>query len=128
MLTHRVDMFRQCRLRASGVTVEVTLVGHQRHFGIHNHLFVLRQVNHYIGLITALLFIFQTDLSGEFMPLAQTGGFRIRARIVSPVPLHFVVAFQGIGEIDGFLRHPQIELLQALNFMCQSVALAAFRL
>ena len=121
-------MFGQRRLLCfRGFTVEVTLIGHQRHFGVNNDLFVLRQVNHHIRLITALLFIFQADLGGEFMAFPQTGGFQDTGKNrFPPVPLHFVIAFQGIGEIDRFLCHPQIELLQTLNFMCQGVPFTAF--
>ena len=59
------------------------------------------------------------------MPFAQAGGFKHAGQHhFAPVALGFVIAFQRAGEVDGFLRHLGIQLLEVADLMRQSVSFA----
>ncbi|MNF11695.1 hypothetical protein D3C80_2129620 [compost metagenome] len=64
------------------------------------------------------------DLRLIFIPFPQTGRFQDAAEHhLAPVTLRFIVAFQGLGQVDGFTRHLHIQLLQITDFVRQRMPL-----
>ncbi|MNL68175.1 hypothetical protein D3C87_1928610 [compost metagenome] len=56
--------------------VEVTLIGHQRHFCIDHHVLALRQAHDNVGLHPTLMVQPHVDLRFVFVPFPQARGFQ----------------------------------------------------
>ena len=107
-------MFAQCRFALHLVfTVEIALVGDQRHLGVDHHVLALRQAHDHIGLHAALVIHPHVDLRFILVSFAQAGSLQHPAQHhLAPVALRLVVAFERLGEVDGFPRHLRVQLLQ----------------
>ena len=106
--------------------VEVALIGHQRHFGVDNHIFALRQTNNDIRLHSRARIVFNADLRFVFVSFTQARGLQhARHDHFAPVSLRFVITFQCARQVNRLLSHLRIQLLEITDLMRQRVALAS---
>ncbi|MNL63866.1 hypothetical protein D3C87_1880340 [compost metagenome] len=110
MVSHGSDVFLQRRFAGEVVFgIEVALVGHQRHFGIDNHVFALRQTHNHIGLHSRAGIGLDADLSFIFVAIAQPGSLQYASQHdFPPVALSFVITFERARQIDRLLRHLRV--------------------
>ena len=107
--------------------VEIAFIGDQRHFGVDHHIFSLRQPHDDIRLHPRAGVIFDADLGFIFIPFTQTGSLQHpRQYYLAPVALGFIVAFQRARQVDRFLGHLRVELLEIANFVGQGMAFLCF--
>ena len=121
-------MLLQRRLaRVIIVRIKVAFIRHQRHFGVNHHIFTLRQPHDHIRLHSRAGVVFDTHLRFVFISFPQSRGLQHAGQHhFSPVALGFVIPFQRAGQVDRFLRHLRIQLLEIANLMRQRVPLAGF--
>lgn len=129
VIAQRQHVLLDCDLPESVVVgSHVLLIRGKTHLGVHHHLLVARQVNDHVGLEALAIRAFEIDLSLVLAALLQTGVFEHPfENQLTPVALGFL-AFEGTGEVGGFVAQTQVERLQALQFLGQRETLASLGL
>ena len=69
-------LLQRCFAGVVILSVEVALIGHQRHFGVDNHIFALWQTNNDIRLHPRARIVLNADLRFVFVSFAQARGLQ----------------------------------------------------
>ena len=113
MAAHRGDVLLQRAFAGVLIVgIEVALIGNKGHFGIDNHIFTLREPNDDVRLHPGASFGFDANLGFILIARPQAGRLQHAGQHhLAPVTLRFIIALQGAGQVDRFLRHLGIKLL-----------------
>lgn len=100
------------------------LVGSQRHLGVDDDVFLLRQVDDHVGLVALALLHLDIDLGVVLMALAQAAFAEDPSQHhFPPVALLLAVALEGAGQRRRLFGHAGIEFGEALQLELETVAL-----
>lgn len=88
----------------------VTFVSDERDLGVEDEVTAFGQENEDVGLVTLAIGVGETRLEAEFATLAQPGAFEEALQYqLAPITRSLVVAFEGLGEVVGFLGEALVE-------------------
>ncbi len=106
---------------------EEAFEGDERHFGVNDQIFAFRQMDNEVW---PFLFAFIVGVGGlsEVVSIfleayALEEGFELK---FAPIALHFVVTFEGAGQVIGILAELQVEFAQQFDFFFEADAVAGF--
>lgn len=89
------------------------LIGHQRYLGVHDQVALIRQVNNHIWTQQLIVAIPVTALGFVFHAFSQARTLQHPFQNqLTPVTLHFLVAFQGPREVGRLFRDLTVQILQ----------------
>ena len=106
----------------------VLLIRREADLGVDHYLFVTRQHDQDIRLKTLTVRPLEADLCLVLAALLKPCVFKHPLQNqLTPVTLGFL-AFEGAGQVGGFITQAQIELLQALQLFTQRKSFPGFLL
>jgi hypothetical protein len=106
----------------------ILLIRREADLGVDHHLLVARQHDQHVRLEALAVRPLEADLGLVLAAFLQAGMFQHALEDqFAPVALGFL-PFEGAGQVGGFVRQTQVQLLQALQLLGQREALAGFSL
>ena len=125
MVAHRGDvLLERYRFFQRVIGVVPALVGGQRHLGVYDDVFLLRQVDDHVGLIALALVQLDIDLGMVLVALTQTAFTEDAGQYhLPPVTLLLAVPLEGAGQGRRLFGHAGVEFGQTLQFELEAVTL-----